>query len=107
MAGNPLMNMLNGNNPMMNNPLMQMVNMMKNGGNPSAMLNQLIQKNPQMQQISQMMNGKSPQQMGEMMRNLAQQKGVDLGQLMGQIGVPEDVQAKYLGNTEQQQKYNE
>lgn len=103
MAGNPLMNILNGNNPMMNNPLMQMVNMMKNGGNPT-MLNQLMQKNPQMQQISQMLNGKSPDQMGEMMRNIAQQKGVDLGQLMGQIGVPEELQAKYLGNAEQTNK---
>lgn len=92
MAGNPLANMM-----MNNNPIMQMANMLRNGGNPSAMLNQLMQKNPAMGQITQMMNGKSPEQLGEMMRNTAQQRGINLGELMAQIGVPEDVQAKYMG----------
>lgn len=107
MAGNPLANMMGGNNPiasmLQGNPVMQVVNIMRNGGNPNAMLNQIMQKNPQMQQFTQMMNGKTPDQMGELMRNLAQQRGVDLGQLAQYMGMPQDVATKYGINMATQQ----
>lgn len=110
MAGNPLVNMMGGNNPMASmlqgNPVMQVVNIMRNGGNPNTMLNQLMQKNPQMQQFTQMLNGKTPDQMGELMRNLAQQRGVDLGQLAQYMGMPQDVAARYGINMAAQQPAN-
>lgn len=96
MAGNPLANMMNGGN----NPIMQMANILKSGGNPSALLNQLMQNNPQMQQYAQMMNGRSPEQLGEMVRNVAKERGADLGQIMNQLGVPENIQRQYLGTKE-------
>ncbi len=88
---NPLMSMMGGNNPMMNNPIMKLVQFVKSGGNPQV----LIQQNPQLNQIAQMMQGKSQSEMTQYMKNAAQQKGVDLGQLASQIGMPPEVAAKY------------
>ncbi len=103
MAGNPLMNMM-----MKNNPIMQMANMLKNGnGNPQAMINMLLQKNPQVAQIVQNMNGKSPDQIGEMVRNIAQERGMDLGQVIGDIGVPQEVISKYHINGTQEMKQDQ
>ena len=88
---NPLMQMM-GNSPMMqNNPIMQLVGALKNGGNPQQMLQQMMGQNPQFKQIVDSVQNKSPQQMGEYVRNAAQQKGVDLKQLADQLGMPEDV----------------
>lgn len=94
MAGNPLMQMMGGNNPMMNHPVMRLVGALKNGGNPQAMLQQMIGQNPQFKQIADSVQGKSPQQMSEYMKAAAVQKGVDLNQLAAQLGMPADVAEK-------------
>lgn len=91
---NPLMQMMGGMNPMMNSPIMQLVGALKNGGNPQQMLQQMMGQNPQFKQIVDSAQGKSPQQMGDYIRNAAQQKGVDLGQLASQLGMPADVAEK-------------
>lgn len=93
MPGNSLLGNMMPN--MGNNPIMQMVQMLKSGSNPQAMFQQLANKNPQIQQIMQMMNGKNPSEMGDMLRNAAQQKGVDLSQLASQIGMPKEIAEKY------------
>lgn len=94
MAGNALLNGMMPN-MMQNNPLMQMIQMLKGGGNPQAMFQQMASKNPQMQQIMNMVNGKSTSEMSEMMKNAAQERGVDLGQLASQLGMPKNVAEKY------------
>ncbi len=96
MTGNPLLNMMGGNNPMMNNPLMKIISMARNGsGNPMQMLQQFAGQNPQMQQIMNMVNGKDQNQMNEMIANTAKEKGVDLKQLANQIGMPPEIAKKY------------
>lgn len=84
---NPLMSIMGnamGNNPMMqNNPIMQMISMLKNGNNP------------QMKQIMDTVSGKSQQEMNEYIKNAAQQRGVDLGQLAKSIGMPPEIAEKY------------
>ena len=45
---------------MMNNPMMQVLQLMRNGGNPMAMLNQMTGNNPMVGQLMQSMQGKSP-----------------------------------------------
>lgn len=96
---NPLMQMMGnamGNNPMMqNNPIMQMISMLKNGGNPQAMIQQMAGSNPQMKQIMDTVNGKSQQEMNEYIKNAAQQRGVDLGQLAQSIGMPPEIMSRY------------
>lgn len=96
---NPLMQMMGnamGNNPMMqNNPIMQMISMLKNGGNPQQLIQQMVGSNPQMKQIMDTVSGKSQQEMSEYIKNAAQQRGVDLSQLAKSIGLPREIAEKY------------
>ena len=70
----------------MMNPL-QMIQMLRGAQNPMQTMVQLSQQNPQLNQIMQMTNGKTPAQMEQMVRQAAQQRGVDLNQLAQQLGV--------------------
>ena len=70
----------------MMNPL-QMVQMLRGAQNPMQTMMQLSQQNPQLNQIMQMTNGKTPAQMEQMVRQAAQQRGVDLNQIAQQLGV--------------------
>lgn len=97
--GNPLMQMMGnamGGNPMMQkNPIMQVISMLKNGGNSQAIVQQMVGNNPQMKQIMDTVSGKSQQEMNEYIKNAAQQRGVDLTQLAQSIGMPPEVMSKY------------
>lgn len=70
----------------MMNPF-QMVQMLRGAQNPMQTMMQLSGQNPQLNQIMQMTNGKTPAQMEQMVRQAAQQRGVDLNQLAQQLGV--------------------
>ena len=70
----------------MMNPL-QMAQMLRGAQNPMQTMMQLSRQNPQLNQIMQMTNGKTPAQMEQMVRQAAQQRGVDLNQLAQQLGV--------------------
>lgn len=70
-----------------NNPMAMMMQMMRSGGNPNAMLQQMANQNPQVRQFMQMINGKSPQQLENITRNAARERGVNLEDLMRQFGV--------------------
>lgn len=101
MAGNPLVSMMGGNNPMaammQNNPIMQIINMAKSGkGNPMQMIQQMAGQNPQMKQAMDMMNGKDQNQVNEMIANMSKEKGINLSQLASQLGMPKSA-AEHLG----------
>ncbi len=66
---------------------MQLISMMQQSGNPMGMLMQLSQQNPLMGQAMQALNGKTPGQMEQYVRQMAQQRGVDINQLARQIGI--------------------
>lgn len=68
------------------NPL-QMVQMLRGAQNPMQTMMQLSQQNPQLNRIMQMTNGKTPAQMEQMVRQAAQQRGVDLNQIAQQLGL--------------------
>lgn len=92
MTGNPLLNQMNNSNMMamiQNSPFMKVANLIKSGGNPQAMLAQMMGGNSEMGQLMQMVNGKSPAQLGEEIKALANQKGLDINQMTKAIGVPE------------------
>lgn len=72
----------------MNNPLFQMINLARNGGNPMQLLQQMARSNPQVNQVIQMMNGKSPDQLRQMASNMAKERGVSLEQVAQQLGIP-------------------
>ena len=71
---------------MMMNP-MQMIQMLQSSGNPMQAIMNMANQNPMLRSAIQMMNGKTPQQMEQTVRQIAQQRGVDLDQLARQMGV--------------------
>lgn len=90
MSGNPLVNQMNTSNFMagiQNSPIMKIAQMMKSGGNPQALFQQMMGGNAN--QIMQMVNGKSPDQLGQEIKDMASKKGIDINQLTQTLGVPE------------------
>lgn len=71
----------------MNNPVMALVQAMQQGRNPMALMQSMAQQNPQVAQTLQMMQGKSPQQLQQMAQNMARERGVDLNQMLRQMGI--------------------
>lgn len=71
----------------MNNQMMQIMNLMRNGGNPMALLNQMTGNNPMVSSLMQSMQGKSPEALRQMAMNIAKERGVDLNQFAQQFGM--------------------
>jgi hypothetical protein len=72
---------------MMTNPLVSLMGLVRNGGNPQAMLNQMAQTNPQVRQAMQMMQGKSNAELRQMAMNMAKEQGVNINDVLRQLGV--------------------
>ena len=73
--------------PMMNNPMMAMLQMARNGGNPMQMLQQMAGQNPQAAQAMRLIQGKNPQQLRQIAENMAKERCVDLNQMAHQMGI--------------------
>ena len=71
----------------MNNPVLTLVQAMQQGLNPMSLMQAMAQQNPQVAQALQMMQGKSPQQLQHMAQNMAKERGVDLNQMLRQMGI--------------------
>ena len=71
----------------MNNPIMQMQQLMRAGKNPNAVLQILAQNNPQARQVMQMINGKSPAQLEQMARNMAKESGTTIEDIARSMGI--------------------
>jgi hypothetical protein len=71
----------------MNNQMMQIMNLMRNGGNPMTLLNQMTGNNPMVSSLMQSMQGKSPEALRQMAMNIAKERGVDLNQFAQQFGM--------------------
>lgn len=71
----------------MNNPVMALVQAMQQGRNHMALMQAMAQQNPKVAQALQMMHGKSPQQLQSMAQNMARERGVDLNQMLRQMGI--------------------
>lgn len=72
---------------MMNNPLVSLMGLVRNGCNPQAMLKQMSQTNPQVRQAMQMMQGKSSAELRQMAMNMAKEQGVNINDVLRQLGV--------------------
>ena len=70
---------------MVNNPMMQVLQLMRNGGNPMMMLNQMTGNNPMVSTLMKSMQGKSPDALRQMAMNIAKERGIDLDQLNTQL----------------------
>lgn len=75
------------NNPMAGNLLAAMMQMMRSGGNPMYLLQQMAAQDPQVSQAMRMIQGKSPQQLRSMAENMAKERGVSLESIANQMGI--------------------
>lgn len=71
----------------MNNPLMQLISMTRQGGNPMTMIQQMAANNPQAAQAMKIMQGKSPEQLKQIATNMAKERGMTIDQVMQQLGM--------------------
>lgn len=74
-------------NPMNNNPMAQLMQMMQGGKNPMAVLDMLAQFNPQVKQVRDMMQGKSPAELEQMARNMARERGTTIEDIARSMGI--------------------
>lgn len=74
-------------NNVMNDPMTQMMSLLRAGQNPNAILRMLAQNNPQVRQVMQMFNGKSPQQLQMMAQNMAAERGTSIEDIARQLGI--------------------
>ena len=72
---------------MMNNPIMQLATLAKNGGNPMMMLQQMAGSNPQIAQAYHMIQGKSPAELQQMAANMCKERGTTPEEIMRQLGI--------------------
>ena len=71
----------------MNNPLMQLISMTRQGNNPMQMIQQMAASNPQAAQAMKIMQGKSPEQLKQIATNMAKERGMTIDQVMQQLGI--------------------
>ena len=85
---NPLLNMLGGAPmKMMNNPLMNMISVFQNGGNPQYLIQNMLNQNLQMQPIMNMIKGKNNNQLKETFFNMCKEKGINPNDLAKQYNI--------------------
>lgn len=72
---------------MMNNPMMQIVGMMKAGKNPQQLLMSMAQANPQVRQAMQIMQGKSSAELKQMAQSMAAERGTTVEDIVRQLGI--------------------
>lgn len=70
----------------MNNPAVQLAALLRNGGNPMRMMQQMAARDPRAALAMKMTQGKNAGQLRQMAMNMAQERGVDLNQLVSQLG---------------------
>ena len=71
---------------MLMNP-MQLIQMIRGGGDPTQILTQMSRANPMVGQVMRMTDGKTPTEMRNMAHEMARQRGVDLDQLAKSMGL--------------------
>lgn len=72
---------------MMNNPMMQILNIARGGGNPIPIMQQMAGGNSQIAQAMQIINGKNPQQLQQTAMNMARERGIDIAEMISAIGL--------------------
>ena len=70
-----------------NNPISLLVQAMNSEKDPMSLMQMMSGQNPQIAQAFQMMQGKNPQQLQTMAQNMAQERGIDLNQMIRQLGI--------------------
>lgn len=75
------------NYPLNNNPVLQLMSMVRQGGSPQALIRQMAQRDPRAQQVNQILGGKSADQQRIIVQNMARERGINLDELAQSLGV--------------------
>ena len=75
------------NNPMMNNPVMMLINAAQRGGNPMQLIQQMAQSDPRAAQVAKIMGSKPGGQQREIVMNMARERGIDIDNLARSLGI--------------------
>lgn len=67
--------------------LMQMWQMMQGSQNPMGVLQNMCGNNPAFANLQQLINGKGPQQLEQIARNMAKERGVNIDAMIAQMGL--------------------
>lgn len=67
--------------------LMQMWQMMQGSQNPMGIMQSMCGNNPAFANLQQLINGKGPQQLEQIARNMARERGVNIDAIMVQMGL--------------------
>ena len=70
-----------------NNPVMQLVNSLKNGGNPNDLVNNILANHPQRQQLMQIIGGKNPEQLMQVAENMCKERGTTIEEVLKSFGI--------------------
>lgn len=70
-----------------NNPIVQLINTVRNGGNPDEMVQQIIQNHPQREQLTQIIGGKTPDQLMQTAENMCRECGTSIDEVLGKFGI--------------------
>ena len=72
---------------MMSNPIFQLANIARNGGNAMQMLQRMAAQNPQAAQAISMIQGKTPQQLQQIATNMARERGTTPQEIARSLGL--------------------
>lgn len=72
---------------MQNNPILAMLQGMKNGQNPLAIAQQMAPNNPKIAQGLSLIQGKNSQELETMARNMCKERNVDINQFAQRLGL--------------------
>ena len=72
---------------MMSNPIFQLANIARNGGNAMQILQRMAAQNPQAAQAINMIRGKTPQQLQQIATNMAQEIGTSPQEIARSLGL--------------------
>lgn len=70
-----------------NHPLMQLMNMVRGGGNPQQILQNFVQQNPNMKNAMPFIQGKNANQLKDTFFNMCKERGVDPQQVAQGMGI--------------------
>ena len=70
-----------------NHPVAQILSVVRNNGDPSAVIQQVVQNHPQRDQIQKIVSGKSDQDIFRTAENMCRERGTSIDQVLAQFGI--------------------
>lgn len=70
-----------------NNPIVQLINVARNGGNPDTLVQQMLSNHPQRDQIQRIIGGKTPDQLLNVAENMCKECGTTIDDVLRQFGI--------------------